>query len=41
MIDVNRGQKSADSIEVGNAVDIWSPDDLDAQLVYINKFHNG
>ena len=41
VIDVNRGESLNASIDSGDKIDIWTSDDLEAQLFYINDCGNG
>lgn len=41
VIDVNRGNSITASIDDGDKIDIWTANDLDAQLFYINDCGNG
>lgn len=41
VIDVNRGESLSASIDIGDRIDIWTADDPEAQLFYINDCGNG
>lgn len=41
VIDVNRGNSMAASIDEGDKIDIWTSNDPEAQLFYINDFGGG
>ena len=41
VIDVNRGESLSASIDIGDRIDIWTADDSDAQLFYINDCGDG
>lgn len=41
VIDINRGNSMTASIDVGDKIDIWTANDPEAQLFYINDCGNG